>query len=136
MACNLAVSITKAAVSNEMLQSLLTLDVIESVLTAYAQQQTGMTVRRTPTALVVQVGRVAVTVVPGGQVETTAPDYLEAESRAVIDPIAALLAQAADQRFAQQVQAALATLGSVSAQQVTVDNEGQAQTATVLTMQL
>jgi len=145
MPCNLAVTITKAAVSQAQLVALLTPEVVQAVVEAYLRQpgvlapgETAAVQRSGPTiTITIQVGggrRIAMAIADGVVQATTRTSDQRAQE--LVDALSPLLARAADARFAQQVQAALARLGPVTAQAVTVANEGIPQQAVVLTMRL
>ncbi|NNJ13396.1 hypothetical protein EKD04_024015 [Chloroflexales bacterium ZM16-3] len=142
MPCNLAVSITKAAVTEERLRALLTPEAVQPVIAAYLRQPgvvgagERVIVQRQGDGLAVTVGSLTLTI-SGGQVQTRATRGTNAtRAQELADALSDLLALAADTRFAQQVRAALATFGTVAAQQVTVDNGGVTQAATVLTLHI
>ncbi|NNJ13616.1 hypothetical protein EKD04_025145 [Chloroflexales bacterium ZM16-3] len=142
MPCNLAVSITKAAVSEERLRALLTPEAVRPVIEAYLRQPgvvgagERVHVQRQGDGLAVRVGSLTLTI-RDGQVQTRASrGYNDTRAQELTDALSALLALAADALFAQQVRAALATFGPVAAQQVTVDNGGVTQAATVLTLHI
>jgi hypothetical protein len=138
----LAVSITKAAVTEERLLALLTPEAVQPVVEAYLRQpgvvgaSERVIVQRQGDGLAVGVGSLTLTI-HGGRVETRATQGTnDARGRALVDGLSALLALAADALFAQQVRAALAPFGRVAAQQVTVENGGVTQAATVLTLHI
>jgi hypothetical protein len=141
MPCNLAVSITKASVTEEKLLALLTPDAVRPVVQSYLSQP-GVLKPNEAATVAVQGSRVVVAVgslqlvVSGGRVTTTATaGYDDTRGRELVDALSTLLALAADALFAQQVRAALSGLGrQVTQQQVTVDNAGVTQAATVLTL--
>jgi hypothetical protein len=142
MPCNLAVSITKAAVTEEHLLALLTPAVVQPVVVAYLRQP-GVLTAGERVGVTTPGARVVVTVgaltfhIDGGRVSTVATaGATDARGRALVDALSALLALAADTLFAQQVRVALAAFGRVSQQSVTVDNGGVPQAATVLTLTL
>jgi hypothetical protein len=142
MPCNLAVSITKAAVTEDRLLALLTPAVVQPIIVAYLRQPGVLTAGERVT-VTTPGARVVVTVgaltfhIDGGRVSTVATEgATDARGRELVDALSALLALAADARFAQQVRTALAAFGRVSQQSVTVDNGGVTQAATVLTLTL
>jgi hypothetical protein len=137
MPCNLAVTITKAAVTEQRLLALLTDETVERVLTAYFQEQ-GQQAQITRTANGVQVRLNGITIrVTNGQVIADSRRTRRNEMGDLTDTLSTLLARAADALFAQQVGVALQGLsGSVKAQTVNVDNDGTVQQATVFTMQM
>ncbi|WP_322489387.1 hypothetical protein [Chloroflexus sp.] len=142
MACNLAVSITKAAVNEEQLLKLLTPEAVQPVVESYLRQpgvlKAGETfnVSRQGNRLIVTVGSLRL-FIDGGRVSTYATQgYNDGRGRELVDALSNLLALAADALFAQKVKAALAPFGKVAQQQVTVDNGGVTQAATVFTLKI
>ncbi len=142
MPCNLALTITKAAVSEERLLALLTDDLVAPIVTAFLTE-CGLALGETrlPRGGVEFAGdRLRLTIV-GGRVtgRTSSPWPTPADrdllARLMAD-LPAVLAEAVDQVFARKVQETLAAFGPVSAQRVPVDNEGVRQGATVLTLRL
>ena len=139
MPCNLAVSITKAAVIEAHLVALLTPEAILPLIEAYLRQPgVGVagerrSVERQGDAMVVTVGNVTMTI-REGRGETQATQGYDGRAKELTDGISALVAGIADALFAQQIRAALAPFGTVAAQQVTVDNDGVSQVVTMLTM--
>ena len=139
MPCNLAVSITKAAVSEAHLRAILTPEVILPLIEAYLRlpgvlHAERVTLQRQGDAIVVTVGRVTMTI-REGRVETQATRG-DVRAKELTDGISALVAGIADALFAQQIRAALTPFGTVAAEQVTVDNDGVSQVVTMLTMTL
>jgi len=142
MPCNLAVSITKAAVTEEKLLALLVPEVVLPVVQSYLSQPGVLTaderanVGQQGARLLVYVGSL-VLYVEGGRVSTYATEgYNEVRGNELVAALSNLLALAADALFAQQVKAALARFGKVGQQQVMVDNGGVTQAAMVLTVKL
>lgn len=139
MPCNLAVSITKAAVTEAHLMALLTPEVILPLIEAYLRlpgvlHAERVTLQRQGDAITVTVGRVTMTI-REGRVETQATRG-DVRAQELTDGISALVAGIADALFAQQIRAALTPFGTVAAEQVTVDNDGVSQVVTMLTMTL
>jgi hypothetical protein len=140
MPCNLAVSITKAAVTEAHLRAILTPEVILPLIEAYLRlpgvlHAERVTLQRQGDAIVVTVGRVTMTI-REGRVETQATRGYDVRAQELTDGISTLVAGIADELFAQQVRAALAPLGTVAAQQVTVDNDGFSQVVTMLMLHI
>jgi hypothetical protein len=138
MPCNRAVSITKAAVTNEELLRLLSEPVVEQVVTAYLQakyeQHRPTLVNRYSGTLVFRVGGLYVTI-QGGAVSVRAYGQ-EALAEQLAAELQTLLAQAADRLFQQQVGRALSLFGPVNTQVVEVESEGTVQRAAVFTLNL
>ena len=141
MPCNLAVSITKAAVNDEQLKQLLTTQVIHQVVKnflsaneAYKGQLYGDW--ESSTSSVFYIGDCTLTVFNGGQVSVDASRWSRERAQTLNADIAKLLVRLADHLFAQQVQQALAGLGPVQVQTVDVDDQGITRQATVLTLNL
>lgn len=142
MPCNLAVSITKAAVTDEKLRALLTPAQVQTVIEAYLRQPGVLKGRERSTVTVigdsirVQVGALWIEI-RGGRVSTTATEgFNDVRGQELVDALSNLLALTADALFAQQVKAALAPLGKVKQQQVSVDNAGVTQAAMVFTLKI
>lgn len=142
MPCNLAVSITKAAVTEERLLVLLTPAAIQPVIEAYLAQpgvlRAGDTARvtRQGERLTVAVAGLTITI-EGGRVRANATaGRTDVRARALVDGLSNLLSLAADALFAQQVKGALSRFGKVGQQQVVVEEAGVTQAATVLTLKL
>lgn len=137
MPCNLAVTITKAAVEQEHLNKLLTPQVVEQALRAFlTARDRNATVRVNYGTVYASTGYNSVSVFRGrvsvsnGNRDTRGAEKLAAETQQ-------LLAALADTLFAQQVQSALQGSGArVASQQVVVDNAGRRQVATVLSFNL
>jgi hypothetical protein len=140
MPCNLAVSITKAAVTEERLLALLTPEAVQPVVEAYLRQPgvlkpgESFNVNRQGNRLMIMVGSLRL-FIERGRVSTYATQgYNDVRGEELVSALSNLLALAADALFAQQVKAALAPFGKVAQQQVMVDNGGVTQAATVLTL--
>jgi hypothetical protein len=155
MPCNLAVTITKAAITSEQLRSLLTPDIVTQMLTTYFQSQ-GYELRAdsfhdeqagTYFSITRQYGRVQCRVsgffgidifVEHGQV-TVNGTHLSQQGQVddLLTQVSTLLVQAADLLFARQVQTALQSLGQpMTTETVTVNNQGTTQSATVFTLRI
>ena len=140
MPCSLAVSITKAAVSNEQLVQLLAPEVVyEAVKTflsrhdeykdhLFGDWQSGST-------LMFYVGDCMVTII-GAQVTVNGSEWSTQQAETLSADMNTLLSRLADYLFAQQVQQALAGLGPVESQTVSVDDQGVTRQATVLTLNI
>lgn len=140
MACNLAVSITKAAGTEERLLAVLTPEAVQPVIEAYLRQPgvlkrgESFNVSRQGSRLIVTVGSLRL-LIDGGRVSAYATQgYNDVRGNELVAALSNLLVLAADALFAQQVKAALAPFGKVAQQQVMVDNGGVTQAATVLTL--
>lgn len=140
MPCNLAVSITKAAVSNEQLVQLLTPEAVyEAVKTflsrhdAYKDQLFGDW--QSGSALMFYVGDCIVTIL-GAQVTVNGSEWSTQQAETLSADMNTLLARLADYLFAQQVQQALAGLGPVESQTMSVDDQGVTRQATVFTLNI
>ena len=142
MPCNLAVTITKAAVTNEQLQKLLTPEVVKTLLESYISKHPNHK-GQTPHAFI-RGDEVSLpilrydcrVIIKNGQVRISTPRRNVEEAEALSGELAQLLSLAADKLFAGQVQKALASMGKVSGQTVTVDNQGQKQQARVFTLEV
>lgn len=142
MACNLAVSITKAAVTEEKLLALLTPEKVQPVVEAFLRQPNvlkqgeSFEIRSGSGTISIRVGSLWLEI-RGGRVSTYATQgYNDVRGRELVDALSNLLALTADALFAQQVKAALAPLGKVKQQQVSVDNGGVTQAAMVFTLNI
>jgi hypothetical protein len=140
MPCDLAVTITKAAVTKEHLLKLLTPRVVADLLTRFLQAKdktarvmqpgSGPTVYASMGYYSISITRGQVTVRASNRADTKAADALAKE-------LQQLIAGLADTLFAKQVQAAMASAGAkVVAQQHVVTTEGVKQIATVLNFDL
>ena len=138
MPCNLAISITKAAVSNEELLKLLTSEVVhEAVKNFLSRHETYKDKvigdwQSEPTVWF-YVGNCIITIT-NGQVTVNGPQWTKEEVEALSTDMNTLLSRLADYLFAQQVQQALTGLGPVETQVVNVDDQGVTRQATVLTL--
>lgn len=157
MPCNLAITITKAAVSEERLRALLTPEVVTSLLASYLQasgyaivpesfqqQQPGTyaSLQTLPDGRVqCRIGGyygIDVFVAPAGVVTVNTTTYSQhSQADHVLADVTQLLSQATDALFARQVQAALASLGvPMTTEQVQVDQAGHVSPATVFTLRV
>lgn len=156
MPCNLAMTITKAAVSEDRLRALLTADVVTTLLTSYLQEKhialipdsfrathpgpyASLQAREDGSVqcriggyygmdIFVQAGQVTVT----GTTTTQQPDVDQ-----MLQEVTHLLAQATDALFARQVQMALTALGvPMTTEQVQVEQAGQVSPAIVFTVRV
>lgn len=142
MACNLAVSITKAAVTDEKMRALLAPEKVQPVVEAYLRQPgvlkqgESFEATRNGDTITIRVAGLWISI-SNGRVRTSATaGYNDVRGRELVDALSNLLALTADALFAQQVKAALAPLGKVKQQQVTVDNAGVTQAAMVFTLNI
>src|SRR5436309_405092 len=114
MPCNLAVSITKAAVLPEYLASLLTPEVVEQVVMAYLKQhQTYKTYqpirsRIAGESVIFHLSSLAYRItITGGNVVINFPRYALQEADILAEELTTLLAKGAAKLFADQLQATL-----------------------------
>jgi len=133
MPCNLAVSIAKAALSDERLRALLTPQAIQQVVLAYLKQQyaalSPVLVSAQDGSLHYQLGTMDLTIEDGEvTVDTSTINRDRAEQLAT--QVSALLAACADRLFQQQVQQALTNV-TFQSQAVSVSFEGKTQQAAV-----
>ena len=142
MACNLAVSITKAAVTDEKMRALLAPEKVQPVVESYLRQPgvlkqgESFEASRNGDTITIRVAGLWI-YISNGRVRTSATaGYNDVRGRELVDALSNLLALTADALFAQQVKAALTPLGKVKQQQVTVDNAGITQAAMVFTLNI
>ena len=140
MPCNLAISITKAAVSNEQLLKLLTPELISQAVKSFLSRHETYQHQRYDdwqyrNSLIIYVGECTVTFTDG-EVKVEGPEWSTALVNALSADMTTLLSRLADYLFAQQVQQALASLGQVASQTVNVDDQGVTRQATVLSFNL
>ena len=144
MPCNLAVTITKAAVLPDHLVALLTPEVIEQVVTAYLQHHPvfkdylplrSKTIGNVVTFFVSNLAyRITIT---GNQIAINFPPYAQDKATKLSGELVTLLSKTSDRLFARQVQKSLAAkFGNVQQQTAKVDNEGEQQTVTVFTLEV
>ena len=152
MTCNLAVSITKASITNQHLQALLTQDIVNQIVTVYlAQHYLSYQIELLPgkrsvfllkdrnprgTSFTVTIGtNRQVTVRADAWDYSTRGDQQKATD--LTNQIAELLSRAADSLFARQVQIALSGLGGYqTVDTLAVDDAGVTQQATMLSIRL
>ena len=138
MSCNLAVSIARAAITEERLRALLIPDAIHAVLLTYlTQQYAAFSPTLLPAfgnALRYRVGSMVLTILDG-QVTVDAPDGDRAQAELLATKVSELLAAAANRLFQQQVQQALKGV-ITQAQAVNVTFEGRSQQAAVFHINL
>ncbi len=144
MPCNLAVTITKAAVMPEHLQALLTPEIIEQIVTTYLSSHNeyktcqplrsriiGETVRFYLGSLAYRI------TITGSQVALNFPPNEQYRAETLGTQLTQLLTRGADRLFASQVQQSLtAKFRNVQAQTATVDNQGTPQKVTVFTLEM
>ncbi len=146
MPCNLAVTITKAAVNAEQLQALLSLDVINQTVMAYLkvaeayQKDAELYMRsflyRTTNSMLIYLGNYTITIKQGGLVTVEGLRGEEAENERLRDTIATFLAQVADKLFAAKVQQSLVKLGRVKSKDATVRDEGTTVNVTMFSLEI
>lgn len=144
MPCNLAVSITKAAVTEDHLRALLTADTITDVVLRFLTQQYACLSPQLLSAsgrrltFLLDGGDITITIVDG-KVTTNATRYRLPQANDIVEAVSLLLAHLADMLFQRQVQQALTgrfDAHLVSAQTLDVENEGERQQAAVFTLEL
>ena len=160
MPCNLAVSITKAAVTDEHLNELLVPDVLERLARAYLESE-GYAASESlsyPNAGEFSLSRmygneIILTVCPAKQDRAYPERFslflvggrvtgrgqrgpLAAQMDAMVAAFEQLLRETANSLLAQEIADALAVFGAVQQQQVSVDEGGQIKMATVVTLNL
>jgi hypothetical protein len=137
MSCNLAVSITKAAVTKKELLALLTVDVVEKVVLTYLQQQypnlSPCVFDQSENYVSFVIGKCYV-IIQDGDVRVEEYYGNTAKADALANEVAQVLSQLADALFQQQLQKSLGNLVT-NVQTVNVDNEGVTQQATVFTLE-
>jgi hypothetical protein len=139
MPCNLAVTITKVVVAPEHLRTLLTPEVIQSLVQAFVAQHPAFTsyqpvrVSVLGSTVLVRLGRMDRYVsLTAEQVTANFPRYEQEQAPAIVELFTQLLAKGADKLFATQVRTALAKdFGQVSQTSTTVSNQGQKQNVTL-----
>jgi hypothetical protein len=140
MPCYLAVSIAKCAVSEERLLALLTPDVVQQAVHAYAQQQYADAyagIQMEGEAVYCLLKGATITIADGHvQVNTTSANRDLAETLAT--NFSELVTRLAESLFQQQVQQVLQTMTPqpVQAQVVEVNNAGKRQQAALFTLNL
>lgn len=144
MPCNLAVTITKAAVTNEQLTKLLTPEIVKTLLETFIGQHPDHQAQTPRATIRKQNGQVSLYIsrydcflsVINGEVTISTPRYYTEQANDLMKQVALLLSKAADKLFVAQVQQALAKFGNVDAQTTTVDNAGEKQQVRVFTLEL
>lgn len=138
MVCNLAVAITKAAITDERLRALVDSrrDQVMLALAHFLERRHPHLSVSPPSHGIVRVNACSVSLVRG-QVKVTgqrgSEDLMEVLSRQATE----FLTAASDRLFAQEVGRALARCATIVGMQTsTVDNQGTAQQATVYTLRL
>jgi hypothetical protein len=144
MPCNLAVSITKAAVTEDHLRALLTADTVSDVVLRFLTQQYA---RRSPRLLsasgrrsvfLMDEGDTLITITDG-KVTINAATLRPAQTDDILEAVSLLLARLADMLFQRQVQQALSARFDtrlIGTQTLEVENEGERQQAAVFTLDL
>lgn len=144
MPSNLAVSITKAAVTEDHLRALLTADVMADIVLRFLTQQyarlSPRILRASGHRLVVLMdgGDITLTIIEG-KVTINAAILRPSQANDILEAVSLLLARLADVLFQRQVQQALSTRFEarlVGAQALEVENEGERQQAAVFTLDL
>lgn len=138
MPCSLAVSITKAAVSNEQLLKLLTPDVVTQAVKNFLSRHETYKDElfgdwQDETTVIFYVGD-CVLHIENGKITVTGTQWATEQANALSADMTTLISRLADYLFAQQVQQALARLGPVGTQVLNVDDQGITRQATVLTL--
>lgn len=133
MPCNLAVSIARAAITEERLRALLTPQAIQHVVLAYLKQQYAASspalLSAQGNALRYRVGTMLLTIVDGA-VTVDESEGKRGRAEQLATKVSELLAVAADRLFQQKVQQALSSV-TTQAQAVNVGYEGTSQQAAV-----
>lgn len=144
MPCNLAVSITKAAVTEDHLRAFLTAETITDVVLRFLTQQYArlspqlMSASGRRLTFLLDGGDITITIVDG-KVTTNATRYRLPQANGIVESVSLLLARLADMLFQRQVQQALTARFDarlVSTQTLDVENEGERQQAAVFTLEL
>jgi hypothetical protein len=144
MPCNLAVSITKAAVTEDHLRALLTADTVSDVVLRFLAQQYA---RRSPRLLsasgrrsvfLMDEGDTLITITDG-KVTINAVALRPSQADDILEAVSLLLTRLTDMLFQRQVQQALSARFDtclIGAQTLEVENEGERQQAAVFTLDL
>jgi glutathione synthase/RimK-type ligase-like ATP-grasp enzyme len=140
MPCYLAVSIAKCAVSEERLLSLLTPDVVQQAVLAYAQEQyaaAAIGIQVLDKTVYCSIGRYRVAI-ENGQVRVNASTGNQAFAQTLATNFTELVRRLAESLFQKQVQHVLQSLSTrpVQAQVVQVNNAGRQEQATLFTLHL
>ena len=143
MPCNLAVSITKAAIADKQLLELLTPEVIKTLITTFLENDAALTSYRPIRAsvlgnrLVVYIGRIDFKVfVENGQVTIYAPRSLRAKAQQLTESLSTLLTKGAEKLFDEKMLKTLQGLGKTAVRHVEVDSQGTNVPATLFTLEL
>lgn len=142
MTCNLAVSIAKAAVTNEYLQTLLTPTIVQHVVLTYLQQQypndQPKVIEVLDDGVYFSVGSCTILLLKG-EIEVLDAENFPGRAEQFVQELERLLIALADRLFQQHVQQVLQQMPGVAFMEVTpveVENEGQLQQAAVFTLTL
>jgi hypothetical protein len=145
MPCNLAVSITKAAVQDQKLKALLTPDIVKTLIETYIANREGLkqpqpnasiSKRSGTVSLYIQELNCFLTVRNGRVIMDSVERWHEAEANQLAEDIAQLLQQAALKLFDLKITATLKKLGTVSSKSVDVNTQGQKTQATMFTLDM
>ncbi len=144
MPCKWAITITKAVVAPEHLRSLLTPEVILSLVQSVVEQHPAFASYQPVRCsvyngtVIVQLGRLDRSVtLTASQVNANFPRAEQEQAPAIVELLSTLLARGADKLFATQVRAALAEkYGQVQQTSSTVMNQGQKQNVTLLSFEV
>ena len=138
MPCNLAVSIAKAGVTQPQLLALLTPDVVKQVVLAYLEQQYASSkpsvICATRARVVLRMGTCVVSI-ENGSVRVTDSQGNQAFIETLATEVERLLLLLADRLFQQKLQETLGPL-LTQVQNVSVNNDGQMQQATVFSLNI
>ena len=143
MPCNLAVTITKATVLPEHLQSLLTPAVVKTLVPAFLQQHPEynsaghISAWNQGDTVVFSVGDFTITVSKDTQVTVNTIRLRREAANKLAEQITTLLSIGADRMFVNQVQQVLtAKFGAVYSQTATVDNQGTQERVSVFMLEI
>lgn len=134
MPCNLAVSITKAVVTQEYLRRLLTPEVLTTVLEAFlaaAYDSYRFSIRSTPIGVTCTLGEVTFAIVQG-TISVRAGARTPLAER-LLPELELLVRRTSDTLLLQRIHDALGMIGSITYQTVLIDDGGVASQARVLT---
>jgi hypothetical protein len=145
MPCNLAVSITKAAIDNEAIAKLVDGPTVAAVLAAVVEDSATLRASGAPyvgnnrVTMSVLVGRwdeYAITVTLGGTLDVRVAGSDRGAARQIADAITAALASVGQAVLSRVIVAQLEALGgrNATAQQVSAEDNGQVFQATLLTV--
>jgi hypothetical protein len=140
MPCNLAVAITKAAIEDEYLRSLLTPEITAAVVGAFLAQNAQYAalspeVQATADGVTASLGPISLSIVRGTVTMRGGAAQRELAARLATD-LAAPLHQAAQALLAAKLRQAMARYGDVEMTQQAVENRGAIQQAYVLRLKL